>query len=400
MKYSSSPRTNPRLPKCTPARTRKGPAVSLAVTLAVTSAVALLGCNNNPRINASGGGGTGAGKGGAGGTGSTTDAGTGVILPEVGGTGSGGSGGGASDGGGSAVDERQCGLDTFTLKRLPPDLMLVLDRSSSMSDNARITTNPMATLWSETVGALDEVIKATHMGVNWGLQMFPQPSGCAVAPMPEVAVAVNNYDMVMNTSKAAGPAMASGLGGGTPTGAAMDGAVAYLRTLTTNNPKYIVLATDGLPTCPTGAGADAPGVAVTAVGAAAAAGFKTYVIGIAIGVAAQTTLNRLAVAGGVPRNDPLTQFYPVSSKTDLVTALTAITGQVTNCVFPLTKPPPVPTNVKVTVAGAKVEPDATNGWSYTAGNAAIQFNGTACEQVKNMPGDVQIVFGCPNEIIP
>jgi hypothetical protein len=395
MKYCLSPRTTPP----TRTRNRTVSTVSFAVTLAVTSLV-VLGCNNSPRINASDGGNSGTGRGGAGGSPAATDASTVVTLPEVGtGTGAGGTGGGATDGGGSGVDERQCGLEMFVLQRLPPDLMLVLDRSSSMSDSARIPTNPLATLWTETIGAMDEVIKATHMGVNWGLQMFPQPSGCTVAPAPEVGVAVNNYDMVMNMSKAAGPAMPSGGGGGTPTGAAMDGAVAYLRTLTTKNPKYIVLATDGLPTCPTGP-VDAPGIAVTAVGAAAAAGFKTYVIGIAIGVTAQNTLNRLATAGGVPRPDPVTQFYPVTSKADLVTALTAITGQVTNCVFPLSKPPPVPTNVKVTVAGARVQSDATNGWSYTAGNGAIQFNGTACEQVKNMPGNVEIVFGCPNEIIP
>ena len=49
------------------------------------------------------------------------------------------------------------------------------------------------------------------------------------------------------------------------------------------------------------------------------------------------------MAGGVPRNDPTTKYYPVANRADLVTALTAITGQVTNCVFPLSKPPPVPT---------------------------------------------------------
>jgi hypothetical protein len=373
-------------------------AVSLAIALAMPLAFTI-GCNNNPKINAAQGGNTGAGRGGAGGSVIIeTDANTGVILPEVG-SGAGGSGG-LNDGGNSPVDERTCGLEMFTLQRLPPDLMLVLDRSSSMRDSAMIPGNLTATLWTETIGALDEVVKATHMGVNWGLQLFPQPIGCAVAAAPEVGVAANNYDMVLGISKTAGPAMSSGLGGGTPTGPAMDRAVAYLKTLTTKNPKYVVLATDGRPTCPTGIGVDADSVAVASVAAAAAAGFKTYVIGIAIDVGAQMTLNQLATAGGVPRADPTIKFYPVTSKTDLVAALTAITGQVTNCVFPLSKPPPVPTNVKVTVAGVKVESDGANGWSYTAGNAAIQFNGTACEQVKNMPGNVDIVFGCPNEIIP
>jgi hypothetical protein len=125
-----------------------------------------------------------------------------------------------------------------------------------------------------------------------------------------------------------------------------------------------------------------------------------YVIGLAIGGEGITTLNDMAVAGGVPRNDPMTRYYPVANRADLVQTLTTITGQVTNCVFPLSRPPPVPSNVKVTVDGVKVEENMMNGWSYTGNNMAIQFNGAICEQIKMGTAQVNIVFGCPGVVIP
>ena len=368
-------------------------AFSLALSLSLA-----IGCNSQPRINTAGSGGAvGSGRGGASGGAGTqgggSDASTGVVIPD------GSLGGGGNSGGFDAagVDERLCGLENFMLERLPPDLLLVLDRSSSMNDSPTpLMPMPGVTLWTETMGALDQVVRETQMGVNWGLYMFPTGANCGVAAAPEAPVAPANAEKVVMTSRMLGP-VPTGLTLGTPTSAAMNSATAYLRTVTTKNPKYIVLATDGRPTCP-GFGADE--AAVTAVTMAAAAGYKAYVIGIAINADAQLVLNNMAVAGGLPRNDPTNKYYPVTSRADLVTALKAITGQVSNCVFPLTKPPPVPNNVKVTVSGAKVNEDATNGWSYTAGNMAIQFNGTACEMVKTNAGSVQITFGCPNEIIP
>ncbi|HEY0714163.1 MAG TPA: hypothetical protein VGF45_15890, partial [Polyangia bacterium] len=99
--------------------------------------------------------------------------------------------------------------------------------------------------------------------------------------------------------------------------------------------------------------------------------------------------------------DPMTKFYPVANRADLVTSLNQITGQVASCVFPLSKPPPSPDDVKVTVDTDRVPPSPTNGWSYTTGqNMAIQLNGSYCDRVKANDAKVAIVFGCPNVPIP
>ena len=67
---------------------------------------------------------------------------------------------------------------------------------------------------------------------------------------------------------------------GTPTTAAIKAAVAHLQTLPSPLPKHIVLATDGAPNCLGGtSNAGDETNAIAAIQAAAAAGFKTFVIG-------------------------------------------------------------------------------------------------------------------------
>jgi hypothetical protein len=108
------------------------------------------------------------------------------------------------------------------------------------------------------------------------------------------------------------------------------------------------------------------------------------------------------MAGGVPRNDPMFQFYPVGNRADLSTALNAITGQVASCVFTLSKPPPAPDSVKVTVDGERAPESASDGWSYTSDqHTALQLNGSWCERVKTrQQAQVDIVLGCPGIVVP
>jgi hypothetical protein len=199
-------------------------------------------------------------------------------------------------------------------------------------------------------------------------------------------------------------------GNGTPTGDALKAAVTYLKTLTDPNPKFILLATDGEPSC-AGTSKDSTGArpyAVQAVTDAATAGFKTFVVGVATTKATATqALNDMAVAGQMPRGDtnPLaTKFYLASTKDELVQSLKEITGQVSSCVFDLTAAPQVPDNIAVHVNNAKAPKDTTHmdGWDYTSpDNLQIQVFGSWCDQIKTATSNtVNFVFGCPNEVIP
>lgn len=354
----------------------------------------MLACSSNPGVGPSGngqGGGSGAaGNSGAGASGGNTGAGGNLVIPDAA-----GAGGGASGDAGEPGDGPTCGLENFQLERVPAELLLVLDRSSSMN---RMPVGSMgATLWDDTLAAVDQVVKATAMSIQWGLKLFPLPSGCMVSPAADVPMAANNYDPVL--ARARTESWNDSGQYGTPTGAAMNAAVEYLKSVASPNPKYILLATDGEPSCPMGGGSRL--FALDAITTAAAAGYKTYVIGIAIGGEGESTLNEMAMAGGVPRADPMRKYYPAANQADLTAALNLIAGQVSNCVFPLSKPPPAPDSVKVTVGGERVPENPMEGWSYTSAQmTAIQLNGTWCERVKTDVTNVAIVFGCPGVVIP
>ena len=98
-------------------------------------------------------------------------------------------------------------------------------------------------------------------------------------------------------------------GNGTPTAAAIGAGAAYLHTVMDQSPKFMMLVTDGAPTCAGTIGAPlsddaamAQADAVAAIAAARAEGFPTIVVAPSTTTAAGdvAALNALAQAGGIP----------------------------------------------------------------------------------------------------
>jgi hypothetical protein len=121
----------------------------------------------------------------------------------------------------------------------------------------------------------------------------------------------------------------------------------------------------------------------------------------------QMTLNQLAVAGLEPSSDTrpgATRFFLASNQQQLTTTLEGIVNPVaSNCVFPLSSPPPVPENIAVKVNGMKTPQDTghTAGWDYTDPSyTGVQVYGSFCDTIKNNGNSVEIVFGCPGVTIP
>jgi hypothetical protein len=338
--------------------------------------------------------------GGAGTTGGGGRGGTPIIIITGGHTGTGG--------GGNVTGslDANCGTKTQSAKMIPPDIMLVMDRSLSMTND--VDDKPCAggsgtngncganSKWQLTVPALSQVITNTNAMVNWGMfYLGDEPAMCGVATGPVVPIAA------MNATAVAASLAGNQFNGqvGTPTRPVIQGAVSYLTGLADQNPKYIVLATDGQPNCatPTGLNVDDSVGSEQAVTDALTAGIPTFVVGIG-NTGAVATLNQMAINGGRPQTGGTTSYYQVNDAAALSAALGTIVGQAASCTFDIGQAPDGTTTKGLGVFGdgTPITMDPSNGWSFKdAAMTTIIFTGPICDQVlSGKIHDVTIAFVC------
>ena len=367
--------------------------VLAGITIFSLVLVSSFGCGSQDQLGQ--GGSSGGGSGGAP-----------VIKLDASGSGNGGAGGqgGSGTSGSVPTGDANCGSQTSNTTKQPPDVLLVLDRSSSMyytidqdcfcsdadaaaagTTNYSLCTNTTncSTRWAALEPAVSQTV-ANSPDVNWGLKFFPTANAgqCSVSSTMEVAVGPNNASAVNSAVQSATVSLS------TPTTLALNAATAYLKTLTDNRPKFILLATDGQPNCAGGniQNTDVPGASAAAK-AAYDAGFPVYVVGIGPNL---SILTQMASSGGT------TDYYPVSSPQQLVDAFAAISQIVASCTFTLSSTPPDINNVAVYLDKNLVQKDPANGWSFGGGNQTIVLNGTTCDSVKSGTAtSVELLFGCP-----
>ena len=355
-----------------------------------------------------------------GGTGGGVDAGSqggAGARPDASG-GSGGSGGvagttpiiiitGGSNGndGGVTLDSA-CGTKTQSAKMIPPDIMIVMDRSLSMTND--VDDKPCTggtgnngncganSKWEIVVPVINQVVTSTDAKVNWGMfYLGDEPAMCGVATAPVVPIATMNATAV--TTSLTGNTFNGQVG--TPTQRAIRGAVSYLTGLTDQNPKYLLLATDGQPNCATANSLNTDDTAGTqsAVADALAANIPTFVVGIG-NTNAAASLNQLAIAGGRPQMGGTSSYYQVNDATALATALGTIVGQAASCTFNIGPPPDgtTVTGLGVFGDGMPITMDPSSGWSFTdMTKTSIILNGAICDQVlSGTVHDVTVAFVC------
>ena len=342
-------------------------------------------------------------------------------LPSTGGDSTGGHGGGGSSAiigtlptGGSGgslsssssvvvppTGDANCGTQTQNPTAQPVDLLLVLDRSSSMSndiatDSACSTGRGAAactTKWSTMTASLTQVFAASPAGVQWGLKFFTSPKGstCTVNAGADVGVGPNTATQIQTAIAGTSPANQ------TPTTAAINASVTYLGTVKDGLAHYILLATDGQPNCDPGTSSSVTDASVqdtaAAIATAASGGIKTYVIGIGPSVG---NLDSFAQAGGTGT------YFPATSPDQLTLALNSIVVAVASCTFTMAAVPPDPANLGVYLdKNTKVPLDASDGYSLAADNVTVTFNGSYCDGLKNGTYKVmQVYFGCTGVPLP
>ena len=314
-------------------------------------------------------------------------------------------------GGGGTVNN-SCGEQIHEASKLPPDILIVLDRSGSMdndvSDKGCNGNNSggcgASSKWALMTPALKQVVAATDTGVNWGLKFFADAGNTSCGVNNGASVPIGATKGAAVASAIDGQTNAQGgisNGSRTPTRLAVDGARTYLSGVTTDNPKYILLATDGLPNCMPGNSsntADDSAGAIQAVKDAYGAGIPTFVVGIATSGmgTADTTLSSMAKAGGYPKAGSQS-YYSVSTTSEFVAVLQNLVQVAATCTFAVGNPP---TNdgttsrarIDVYGDGTLIPRDTSHasGWDYTdATMTSVVVYGATCDKIKS--GAIQSV---------
>lgn len=344
--------------------------------------------------------------------------------------GSGGSGGTSASGGSGAVpiiptdsgvsdvveEVDACAETKVELSSETPNVLLLVDRSGSMSEELEDTISRWVALRGALIDPTTGLVPTVQASVNLGLVLYTGPDRGSIGlestleePDPDyvetevcpylvqVPVAPNNGAAI---SAAYLPAsIRSGSRGQTPTGESVEAAVPALTGLDPvlyPGRKVIVLATDGEPDLCENGNDERGGRerSVAAVEAAFTAGVTTFVISVGDQVG-EDHLRELANLGqGLPADDPMDRFYRAADATSLAQAFEDIVNGVRSCTFALDGVVTGDGNDgTVTIDGNAVIKDDPNGWRLN-GPSEVELLGTTCELVKTGDHSIDVSFPC------
>lgn len=338
----------------------------------------------------------------------------GAATGGAGGVGQGGATGGSGDGGNvidldggndGSIGDSGCASTSATAELVPLDIVILLDRSGSMS----------GTSWNGATNAIKSFVQDPEStGISAGIQYFP--------PLAGDECDINNYETLVVDVGPIGPTgtttplLINSIDTTSPTGltpmyAGLNGVLFHATALQDANPDHkviVVLATDGDPTsCNT----SVPAIAQLAASAYNYNGVQTYTI--AISGANLTTLNQIAAAGATGQ-----AFDVTTDITQFAAKMKEIQSAALACEVTIPEPPdgqtldPDLVNVDYTPSdGSPTQsiPKAEGfadcgsgpGWYYDdpQNPTKILFCPGSCTTIQSDPqAEVDVIFGC--ETVP
>lgn len=313
-----------------------------------------------------------------------------------------------------------CETTTAVATNVPPNVMLVLDKSRSMinykwDDDGESQTADV-TRWFSLHATVDSIATQYEQGMNLGLTLFPSlaatseyDEACLVSAVPEVPNAAGNAAAIL---AAIPDAESMDLYGATPAAAGIATALAHLESLEDDRPAAMILITDGAANCSLGEwGSDLfnlydEDLPLLVADAWERAGIPTYVIGIDIQTESlspntmpREKLDEVAQLGGVPQAGEV-GFYDATNADALMSALDEIASSV-SCTVQLGEAPSAADQLVVRINGETVEQlhscEQGDGWMFSDPDGAldrIELCNAACDSLLEF-GEVEAEFLCP-----
>lgn len=330
-------------------------------------------------------------------------------------------------------------------KPSPASILFVLDYSWSMCmdpsaplSQLNCAKDPAKAKWSILVEAMKAAVPALPDTSYSAMVYYPDVTDsntvCKVATSPKVPLALTGP-----SGSAQRAALIAGLPtlltdnspvASTPTGDALGAMYSYYAatpdSTTPGASRYIVLITDGKPTCGSSA-ANAPAAITAAVAKAnvAAAPVHTFVVGVPGSEGARTTLSQAAKAGGTApakcsdtgpnycHFDMTVYPSPADLAAHLATAFAAIQGQAISCDY---KIPPNPkggstdytyVNVRYTPSNGSKPKDliydptcSGPGWHFDDPmnpQHILMCQDSCTELMADSGAKLDVLFGCPRQ---
>jgi hypothetical protein len=291
------------------------------------------------------------------------------------------------------------------------DLLILLDRSGSMD-----TAFGAGTRFQAVAAVLEEVVEAFAPHVRFGYQELPGRQGCAeqasatcCASPPTVGITADTAAAVIRAVGAAGP-----MDGNTPTAAALHAAAGYYGALADGiDHRYVLLATDGAPTC-TLAGALGSGAtpadpacadALAEVAALVSASVRVIVLGVGPELEDDTTgkaacLDALAHAGGAAASPGSPGYYRATDPEQLQIAIEQIFGGLARPSCELRFPSAVDESkpVALYLDGQQIPRTSGDGWRLDTSETPpiARITGIYCDAIQAYRvKHIDVQYGCP-----
>ncbi|RYZ09102.1 MAG: VWA domain-containing protein [Myxococcales bacterium] len=334
----------------------------------------------------------------------------------------------------------ECGVTSVEATSSAANVLLVIDKSSSMDDQPQ---GFELKKWQALKASLGPALMAVEGELHFGLLLYPFGEdaripldcfeGCCEVPKGPAAIQVaidpesRGVTQVMAALDAAEP------GGGTPTAAALDAALVYFTTgagKSLEGDRFVLLATDGGPNCgskdsvcdaahctpnldglcPAAQGNCCEGEGsyclddaevVQKLQALSNAGIPSFVVGIPGTESYADYLTTFAAAGGVPKPNTKGAYYAVSAEGGVdgltQTFVDITTHLVRSCEVELGAGVPVKKLVNVAVDCAIVPFEEGAGWDISSdAPTTLVLAGDACQRVEREGARrIDVVYGCP-----